>query len=595
MTKDLLHPITNTVLGSPQAPTSPEAPAIRRGRGLGLPPSAPSGNQPNKDEGGITDARSALLWLVATHHRLPRIARNHWSVSDDPLTTSSMQKVSLETYYKKGEKPADGVSFYPQAGVWLGQILASLWRQIQRLDAFDRSDLLGFLKSGELSSQQVGETELKEARMAFWNAVAHATRPYLILADHEVSSEDRTQDRMRDGEGTPLLANTLRPDNLPNQDLPWHLSNVGRMAATIVRDAYQFTPEGIDWVVRRKLCQDLPEGHPYYWQTRVGKSIREMDRRPTLVLNMAGTGTGKTRMNARILSELRGEDSPLRFSTALNLRSLTLQTIDAYREELGLGGYLAGVIGDRTSQLLHEQQRQIHMSGGMGRTPVDPEELDADEDGNPLEKDWEIIAPKQSMDGPYWLTQALSKKHHRKMAPVVMAPVAVCTADFLVDAGNLNRQGNHAVALLRVSKSDLVLDEIDSYDTRPLISLLRLVSLAAFYDRNVVASSATLSQECAQALVRAWQYGRWMRSSMEGQDLPSRVVICDHLTQPTVWTQPPTMGVDGFVQAYQKHVREMLELLRGTPPRRHIEMLPTYARRAGGMGGRLQERLGWKR
>jgi len=51
---------------------------------------------------------------------------------------------------------------------------------------------------------------------------------------------------------------------------------------------------------------------------------------PTLVLNAAATGSGKTRANVRLLSALR-KDADLRIATALNLRSLTLQVTESDR------------------------------------------------------------------------------------------------------------------------------------------------------------------------------------------------------------------------------------------------------------------------
>lgn len=549
----LIRSVSGTVLGSYRE--------ARPKKGLIPSPASTEG------EGGIVDAKTALLWLVATHHRFPRLSKpltNSEAVPEnkntgiDPLDRSFSATASLETYFKNGQLPISPIAFSHHATTQLEGILKALWRAIDRLVDFDQKFL------SQPRDPQTTTPLTPKARQDFWHAMAHAVRPSLILADHEVSSV-----HLQAGQATAngLAANTWRPTQSLNQPLNWHLENVGKTASMMVRETYQFAPRGVPESLRKQLCEDVPSDHPFYWQTRIGVRLRQSLRRPTLVLNMAGTGTGKTRMNARILAELRDEDTPLRFATALNLRTLTLQTIDSYREELGLGDHMAGVIGDKVAQNLH-----IH-----AKNSLDPLDAEADEDGNPIPTHWDTLSPKSlsSQEVPQWLADALTKQNHKGLAPILLAPVAVCTADFLVDAGDLSRQGNQALAQLRLAKSDLVLDEIDSYDTQPLIALLRMVSMAAFFDRNVVASSATLSVPCAQALVKAWQHGRWLRHCLDGDTAaPSQVFICDHETDLTSWD--PILPADNFKAVYQNHVKLMLEKLRQRPAKRHIEMVPTY-------------------
>lgn len=555
--KSDLHSVSRTVLG-PYRENKPE-----KRRGFLAPSVASSATDQALVSGGIVDAKSALLWLVATHHRFPRLTRNKAPGdrenpgslhTKDPLTNEVTG--TLETYFKNGEPPQTPIAFSPYATPHLEGILKALWKAVERLVEFDREGVPGLFASASASNQ---------VRQDFWHAMAHAVRPSLILADHEVSSV-----HLQAGQATAngLAANTWRPTQSLNQPLNWHLENVGKTASTMVRETYQFAPKGVPEALRKRLCEDVSKDHLFYWQTHIGTALRQAPRRPTLVLNMAGTGTGKTRMNARILAELRDEDTPLRFATALNLRTLTLQTIDSYREELGLGEHMAGVIGDKVAQQLH-----IH-----AKNSADPRDAEVDEDGNPIPTHWDTFSPRSlSMEEvPHWLADALAKQNHKGLAPILLAPVAVCTADFLVDAGDLSRQGNQALAQLRLAKSDLVLDEIDSYDTQPLIALLRMVSMAAFFDRNVVASSATLSVPCAQALVKAWQHGRWLRHCLDGEGAAaSQVFICDHETDLTAWD--PAHPTEEFRAVYQQHVERMLEKLRTRPAKRHVQMVPTYA------------------
>jgi CRISPR-associated endonuclease/helicase Cas3 len=113
----------------------------------------------------------------------------------------------------------------------------------------------------------------------------------------------------------------------------------------------------------------------FAWQnhaTAALENARQTTDRPALVLNLAGTGAGKTRMNAKCACAL-AQDRRVRFATALNLRTLTLQTGDAYREQLRIGAdELACIIGDRIALQLHESAKQQDATF-------------ADEDENPVD------------------------------------------------------------------------------------------------------------------------------------------------------------------------------------------------------------------
>lgn len=66
--------------------------------------------------------------------------------------------------------------------------------------------------------------------------------------------------------------------------------------------------------------------------------------------------------------------------------------------------------------------------------------------------------------------------------------------------------------------SDLILDEVDGYEPKALIAVLRLVQLAAMYGRNVICSSATLSLTVAKTIHRAFESGIQMRAALYGTE-----------------------------------------------------------------------------
>ena len=356
------------------------------------------------------------------------------------------------------------------------------------------------------------------------------------------------------------------------QLLEWHLGAVGERASDLVRHMNNFQPPGLSEARLEGLLAPA-QATPYAWQNTVASHLaQQMPGRPSLLLNMAGTGRGKTRMNLRALAQINPEGRPFRVATALNLRSLTLQTIDAYRDELGLDGEIAGIIGDRKAQ-------QLHASSKDGPSPAANQ--DADEDGN-VPEDAFFPSPGHvcHADPPDWLAHALSGKGKEKMRGVLMAPVVACTTDFLVAAGDLPKQGNQAVAMMRLLQSDLVLDEVDGYEPEALVSIMRMAMISALAGRNIIASSATLSEGCAVALFHAWRLGLRLRAAMlkangaAPQGALGQVTMFDHATAPRtleVNAQVPP----NFQQAYRDHLSGMVEALRASSdPPRLAELLP---------------------
>lgn len=60
---------------------------------------------------------------------------------------------------------------------------------------------------------------------------------------------------------------------------------------------------------------------------------------------------------------------------------------------------------------------------------------------------------------------------------------------------------------VRMMTSDLILDEIDQYDGEDIAAIARLVYQAAAAGRRVIAMSATLTPDIAEALCQAYRTG----------------------------------------------------------------------------------------
>lgn len=432
----------------------------------------------------IKSANEAISWLISTHHRFP-----------ERTGCDTIPSLSTATFFAKQSLPGKTITYN------------------QNPEKLIQKPIFDFLKNHQRLLKNATTKEIpSQIEPHFWMALSMLTRPALILADHEVSSVIRPP-----ADDLELIANTRKDSNknlnlskkIKNQTLNWHLLNVGKTAETIFNEMSRFNPKGLSSSKRNTLTSlSNDESSAFYWQDRTLQFLKNLPQKPTLMLNLAGTGAGKTRMNVRALAQLCPEEKELRISTGLNLRSLTLQTIESYRNELDFGDEIAGVIGDQTAQKLFNSQM---------KDDFDPLDYEIDEDGNPFETQYEITSYSK-IQAPKWLQHSLQNKKMRRMEDVIMAPVVACTIDYLVAGGDLTKQANNAIATIRLLSSDLVLDEIDSYDPKALVSILRMVVFSALGGRNVIASSATLSEPCAQALIKAWSFGSSLRHALNVVD-----------------------------------------------------------------------------
>lgn len=470
--------------------------------------------------------KSVLLYLIATHHRLPTMSMgiNHYHhVRDD-------DHIAL----KKGDLGPEAMEAVRNN---LAEVIAN--------------------------SAKDGEKD-----RLYWRSVAMLSRVALILADHSVSMQKLQEPDNESSER--LFANTDRETKKLNQPLDWHLLEVGRLAAEMVDKFESFDPPSLSPEVVQRICSDNSKRKAFLWQKRAHDALaksRQKNKVPHLVLNMAATGTGKTRGNVRIACALGNPDGTgIRISTALNLRTLTLQTRDAYAQQLNIPpSELTGIIGDKaTLKLYNYQQQQVRKNAKLRRQQAAEEAGQLiDDDENLAEPDFESISNFRYTNPPEWLKGFLAARPG--MASVIGAPALVSTVDFLISAGEPQMQGNHALAMLRLKSSDLILDEIDSYDPMAFLAVLRLVMTSAYFGRNVIASSATLSRPVARMLWASFQTGIEMRARKEGCASKFVTAIIDDETRPTVTIHRKATA---FMVKYEAHVKRMLKKLSGKSYRR---------------------------
>lgn len=473
---------------------------------------------------GLCTVEAVLAFLVMSHHRLPR---------GQPGGRGSTMPSSIPgdgEYIRDDAYRTDGSASRPNPFVAEPSLLA-----MKRVD-----HLLA----------RIRQYALPDTTPEVFRAIASLARMALILADHHVSGVDKTQS---EGHGPHLetqagavFANTHKHDGvrLKNQALSWHLDHVGNEAGAMVQRMLSFKPPGLTGDAVAALRQRSADR--FQWQNVCADAMEKAQisaALPTLVINIAGTGSGKTRMNMRAVAALRPPDSegvqePLRVATALNLRTLTLQTRDAYAEQLGLSKeQLACVMGSRIALRLHNAGKKT------------AELLDEDENDPEDTFDFDGVGAVP----PEWLQGFLEKKP--VLQPLIMSPVVVSTIDFLINAGEPQKQGNHGLAMLRMMHSDLILDEIDAYDPKAMVAVARLVTASAMWGRHVIASSATLSAPVAKVLYDAFALGIRLHNALHEQQTQWRQIIIDDRIAPLIVS---SVTDTTFLQSFEGHLQLMM-------------------------------------
>ncbi len=454
-------------------------------------------------QNGIASYRDAILFSIATHHKLFFSNIDHSKILNmDNHINGQASKISI-TLSKRDSRAVNKIAEH----------------------------LAEYILRKELDLKSVDSTA------DFWYGISVVTRAALILADHKVSA--RKPDDLTSVEFTQrsealhneeCFANTL--DEHYNQPLAYHLEHVSTEAASILRNMVLFDPPGLSEDTVEKITSRA-EGR-FEWQNVAACALTPDV--PTLVFNVAATGSGKTIMNARAVAVLAGE-KPLRLSVVLNLRSLTLQTGDSYKQDLGVGfDELSVITGSSVTRKLHDYEKA--------------DELNSNKDHDEIDDYEESLAEDYQHEAPAWIN-ANCKNNAQKA--IVMTPMLVSTIDYLIFAGDPGKQAKHAFALLRLMHSDLIIDEIDGYDPKPLMAVLRLIKLSAMFGRNVIVSSATMPKLIAEQVFNSYQAGFAVYKAMCADQHDFSAVIIDDAISPQ-----KILPADDFSTVYQQHIASMM-------------------------------------
>ena len=432
---------------------------------------------------------AAIGWLIVTHHRLPQ----------KPKSDHALSAGQFEQYF---------------------QSIGADWNQFSVPEKVDHVKAYWTFSNGLPVTSQHWQKRVKRIAsrlLAIQQAtvagdwldnlyVIHVSRLSLMLADHYYSSLVDKQERVFCNPQTTLYANTNRKTGELNQGLDEHLVGVA-INAGFVTHSLPDLERSLPTLVNHKGLRKRSSAARFRWQDKaadLATSIREhSSRHGAFIVNMASTGCGKTLANARIMYALAEPDKGARFSVALGLRTLTLQTGRAYQEHRMFldEEQLAVRVGGSASRDLFEFYREKAAQSGSESL----QDL-IDEDGG--------VLYEGNYDAHPLLTRTL---HKPDIKALVAAPVLVCTVDHLTPATESTRGGRQIAPMLRLMTSDLVLDEVDDYGLEDLPALVRLVHWSALLGGRVMLSSATLAPAIVQGLFEAYKAGREQYQKNRGE------------------------------------------------------------------------------
>jgi len=430
-----------------------------------------------------------VAWLIISHHRLP-VYPHADKQSDHYNNSPSLEKIdewltySFDHCWNSTNKEQS----------WRDDELKAVWQFPHGTPLRSktwRSKAQKFaLRATQLSSLSAFSQLLNQP------FTCHMARLTLMLADHYYSSREATAGWH--DVNYPVWANTDRKTGALKQALDEHNIGVSQNAYLLGRSLPTLR-DNLPAITRHKDFKKRSENKDFRWQDNAYDTACSLRDRSVeqgfFGINMASTGCGKTLANARIMYGLADETRGCRFSIALGLRTLTLQTGDALREKLHLDNDdLAVLIGSQSVQQLHKLDKDDATAKDTGSQSAEA-----------LFAEHQYVRYDGSLDDGR-LSQWL--KSDDKLHKLVSAPILVTTIDHLISATEGTRGGKQIAPMLRLLTSDLVLDEPDDFDINDCHALCRLVNWAGMLGSRVLVSSATLPPALIQALFAAYRAGR---------------------------------------------------------------------------------------
>ncbi|MCY4389395.1 MAG: type I-F CRISPR-associated helicase Cas3f [Desulfurellaceae bacterium] len=503
----------------------------------------------------------AIGWLILTHHKLPRSMNSPAPLKwiSDFLGKSLLPDWNSPQIQKYGDNDLTGVMRKELRQVWdfpagtpfRSDTWCSKARRIARR-LLERHSIFGRDWLDDSFS-------------------IHISRMALMLADHHYSSLSPHEGNPDYGDASYVAyANTdskTRHKTGPlKQRLDEHLVGVYKHSLWIMR-TLPGMKDTLPAIGRHSAFKKRTRDARFLWQNKaydLAYSLKDQAQTGGFFgVNMASTGCGKTFANARIMYALADEKRGCRFSVALGLRTLTLQTGDAFRQILNLDeDDMAVLIGSAAIRKLHEdreeqKKNEDNFSGSESAEPL-------------LDTDYHVRYEGALADNA--IKRWLESPSNNKLNSLVSAPILVSTIDHLMPATEGTRGGKQIAPMLRLLTSDLVVDEPDEFGLTDLPALTRLVGWAGMLGSKVVLSSATLAPALVAGLFRAYSAGRNAYNNSCGNPNQPQPVCCAWFDE-TKAEHAAITNAEEFRQQHSRFTEKRVARLSNISPKRQAELL----------------------
>lgn len=541
-----------------------------------------------------------VAWLIVTHHRLPpdgngevfykRKQRQHL------LTDRLSLGKSLPNFYKTLQpvdywvKNPKTIDEHPQSISEFCNfrqlvVHSHVWqKQVKRWanKALNDTALMQLSLSAVQGKCSVDDT-----------FILYLSRLALMVGDHNYSSLDDSDKRRVTGANDlqTLAANTDRKTGKTKQALDEHLLGVASFTAAFARHLPKLTYAAAKLPTLRQhdALVKPTDIERFKWQNHACKLAQDV-RQDTEMhgffgVNMASTGCGKTIGNARIMYGLADPIKGARFTIALGLRVLTLQTGLSFREDLQLSeDQLAILVGGTANKKLFEYHYQstsldaemTGISGEYDKVDEYPPAYGSESSEGLIDEEVHFGAFDSIDYQDYAGLNIDTILNDRKARDLLFSPIVTCTVDHVIQASECRRGGCYIAPTLRLLSSDLILDEPDDFDQNDLPALARLVHLAGLFGSRVLLSSATLTPDLIAGLYRAYVAGR--RLFNQSQNRPTPNVVCAWFDeQPKAIISQACADIDAFMTAHDAFVKKRVQYLAKQPVRRCADILPITA------------------
>ncbi|NWA73005.1 type I-F CRISPR-associated helicase Cas3 [Serratia proteamaculans] len=491
---------------------------------------------------------TTIAWLIVSHHRLPAYPTRVEGMPPALSAIDSWLTQQLTADWNSTNHQIEGWTPDERRAVWVfphGTPMRSIiWRE----------------KAHKFAQRALQQSSLMDFGVLEQRFTSHMARLVLMLADHHYSSLPPTagwQDT-----GYRVYANTERKTGDLKQQLDEHNIGVGQNALLLGRSLPHIR-RTLPAITRHKGFKQRSKTEGFRWQDKaydLTYAVRERSvKQGFFGVNMASTGCGKTFANARIMYGLADEKAGCRFSVALGLRTLTLQTGDALKAKLTLeDDDLAVLVGSAAVRQLHQLNNDKLERRGTGSASAD--ELFAEH---------HYVSYGGSLDDgrlSRWLQD--SDKLHKLLS----APVLVTTIDHLIGATEGVRGGKQIAPMLRLLTADLVLDEPDDFDIADLPALCRVVNWAGMLGSRVLLSSATLPPALVQALFNAYKSGR--ADYQQGCGLPGMPLnVCCAWFDEHDAVQHDIQDAKGFKVVHEAFIARRVGKLQSVPVLRRAQLV----------------------